>query len=139
MEYISSFTYCDAIQTEITQKGPQHQIMNPLQALTPIAIPGNFSFSIACNIAGFDTAKENTVRIEFLDPNNNLLYDTGDVKFQLPPEQIKVGGIASMQFNIDIRNLVFREEGLYLTRVMFNNNVLGEYKIQVIAGEKECK
>ena len=42
---------------------------------------------------------------------------------------------SSMQFNIDIRNLVFREAGLYSTKVIFNNIELGEYKIQVIVGE----
>lgn len=63
------------------------------------------------------------------------MYDTGEVKFQLPPEQIKENGIASMQFNIDIRNLVFSETGLYSTKVIFNTKELGEYKIQVIVGE----
>ena len=82
-----------------------------------------------------NTNSENSVKIMFLDPSNNVLYDTGDVNFQLPTEQIKPSGIASMQFNIDIRNLVFREAGLYSTKVIFNNIELGEYKIQVIVGE----
>lgn len=135
MEYISSFTYCDTIQTELTPQGPRHQIMNPLQALAPIAVPGNYSFSIACNIAGFDTSKENCVKIKFLDPNGKILYDTGDVKFQIPREQIQATGITGMQFNLDIRNLVLKEVGLYSTKVEFNGNELGEYKIQVIVGE----
>ncbi|MCI5595473.1 MAG: hypothetical protein MR380_01925 [Lachnospiraceae bacterium] len=135
MEYISSFTYCDTIQTEMTPQGPRHQINNPLQALTPVAIPGNFSFSIACNIAGFDSSKENCVKIMFLDPNGTELYETGDVKFQIPREQIKANGITGMQFNIDIRNLVLKEAGLYSTKVIFNDKVLGEYKIQVTVGE----
>lgn len=135
MEYISSFTYCDTIQTEMTPQGLQQKIVKPLQALTPIAIPGNYSFAIACSIVGFDTSKKNSVKITFLSPSNSVLYDTGDVNFQLSAEQIKSSGIASMQFNIDIRNLVFREVGLYSTKVYFNDNELGEYKIQVITGE----
>ncbi|CVI73790.1 hypothetical protein BN3660_03356 [Eubacteriaceae bacterium CHKCI004] len=135
MEYISSFTYCDTIQTQMTPQGPQQQIIRPLQSLTPIAIPGNFSFAIACSITGFNASKENEVQIIFSDSNNNVLYDTGKVKFQLPPEQIKENESASIQFNIDIRNLIFRAIGLYSTKVMLNNKELGEYKIQVIAGE----
>lgn len=49
----------------MTQQGPQQQIIKPLQVLTPVAIPGNFSFAIACSITGFDTSKENTVKIIF--------------------------------------------------------------------------
>ena len=134
MEYISSFTYCDSIQTEITSQGPRHQIMNPLQVLAPIAIPGNYSFSIACNIAGFDASKENSVRLIFCAPNGENLYDTGDVRFLIPSEQIKANGLNSMQFNLDIRNLVLKEVGLCSTKVLFNNKELGEYKIQVIVG-----
>lgn len=119
----------------MTPQGPQQQIIRPLQSLTPIAIPGNFSFAIACSITGFNASKENEVQIIFSDPNNNVLYDTGKVKFQLPPEQIKENESASIQFNIDIRNLIFRAIGLYSTKVMLNNKELGEYKIQVIAGE----
>ncbi|MFR6582688.1 MAG: hypothetical protein ACLURP_12105 [Ruminococcus sp.] len=58
MEYISSFTYCDTIQTEMTPQGPQQQIVKPLQVLTPIAIPGNFSFAIACSIADLTHRKK---------------------------------------------------------------------------------
>lgn len=69
MIYISSFTYCDSIQTEMTPQGPRNQIVNPLQMLAPIAIPSNYSFAIACNIAGFDATKENSVRIQFISPS----------------------------------------------------------------------
>ena len=71
----------------------------------------------------------------FSDPNNNILYDTNEVKFQLPAEQVKASGIASMQFNIDIRNLILRQTGIYSTKIIFNGNQLGDYKIQVIVGE----
>lgn len=135
MEYISSFTYCDTIQTEITPQGPRYRIMNPLQALTPVSIPGNYSFSIACNVAGFEPMKENCVKIVFLTPEGDILYDTGEVKFLIPKEQINANGLTGMQFNLDIRNLILKETGLYSTKIYFNNNELGEYKIQVIVGE----
>lgn len=131
MAFISSFTYCDTIQTEMTPQGPRHQITNPLQALSPVAIPGNFSFSIACSIAGFDAMQENCLRMMFLSPNEEILYDTGDVLFKIPNDQIRDADMAGMQFNLDIRNLVMREVGIYSTKIVFNDVTLGEYKIQV--------
>lgn len=135
MAYISTFTYCDTIQTEMTPQGPKHQIMNPLQVLAPIAIPGNFSFSIACNISGFEIETENVIRLTFEDLNSEILYDTGEVKFQIPIEQVQGNGVPGIQFNIDIRNIIFKEIGLCTTRVNFNGEELGNYKIQVIKGE----
>ena len=84
MAYISSFTYCDSIQMEMTPQGPRNQIVNPLQVLAPIAIPGNYSFAIACNVAGYDVKKENSFRIQFVSSSNQILNDTGDIKFQIP-------------------------------------------------------
>ena len=134
MAYISSFTYCDSIQMEMTPQGPRNQIVNPLQVLAPIAIPGNYSFSVACNVAGFDVEKENSVRIQFVNFDNQILYDTGDIKFQLPIDQIKLDKPSVMQFNLDLRNLILRAVGLYSTRVFVNGEQIGEYKIQVIVG-----
>lgn len=136
MVYISSFTYCDSIQTEMTPQGPRNQIVNPLQVLAPIAVPGNYSFAISCNIAGFDAMQENCVRIQFISPNEQVLNDTGDIKFQLPVEQLKQDKLGVMQFNLDMRNLVLSEVGLYSTRVVVNDEQIGEYKIQVIVGDR---
>lgn len=136
MAYISSFTYCDSIQTEMTSQGPRNQIVNPLQVLAPIAVPGNYSFAIACNIAGFDAMKENSVRIQFVSSSNQLLNDTGDIKFQLPIEQVKLDKPSVMQFNLDMRNLILSEVGLYSTKVFVNDEQIGEYKIQVIVGDR---
>ena len=41
-----------------------------------------------------------------------------------------------MQFNLDIRNLVFREKGLYTTKIQVNSEEVGEYKIEVIVGDQ---
>lgn len=137
MVYISSFTYCDSIQMEMTPQGPRNQIVNPLQVLAPIAIPGNYSFAIACNVAGFDVAKENSVRIQFVSSSNQILNDTGDIKFQIPIDQIKLDKPSVMQFNLDLRNLILHEVGLYSTKVFVNDEQIGEYKIQVIVGDRE--
>lgn len=135
MEYISSFTYCDTIQTEITQNGPRPQIVNPLQVLALVAIPGNYSFAISCNIAGFNITSKNIVRLEFVAPSGTVIYDTKDIELPISKENIKTEKPAAMQFNLDMRNLVIREPGLYTTKVSVNNKIIGEYKIEVIVGE----
>ena len=137
MAYISSFTYCDSIQMEMTPQGPRNQIVNPLQVLAPIAIPGNYSFAIACNIAGFDVEKENSVRIKFVSSDEQLLNDTGDIKFQLPVDQMKADKPSVMPFNLDMRNLAFHQAGIYSIKVFVNGEQIGEYKIQVIVGDRE--
>ena len=42
-----------------------------------------------------------------------------------------------MQVNLDMRNLILSEVGLYSTKFFVNNEQIGEYKIQVIVGDKK--
>ena len=135
MEHISSFTYCDSIRTEMTQQGPRSKIIKPLKVLAPIAIPGNYSFSIACNLTGFDAAVENHARIKFLAPDGQIINDTGEVRFQIPANQIKEGRQNIMQFNLDMRNMVFREAGTYTTKIYLNQEEVGSYDIPVVLGK----
>lgn len=134
MAYISSFTYCDSIQNEMTANGPRTKIINPLQAIAPFAIPGNYSFAIACAVAGFDVNVKNSVRIQLQTEEGEVINDTGEIEFQLPEEALKNNQPAIMQFNLDFRNLVLPKTGVYSTIVSFNGNQIGEYKIPVIIG-----
>lgn len=135
MAYVSSFTYCDSIQTEITPQGAKAQIVRPLQVLMPVSLPSNYSFAIACNIAGFDVHKENSVQIRFVSPSRKVINDTNEIKFQMPKEQIKPNRPSVMQFNLDMRNIVLEEEGIHVTEVLMNGEKIGEYKIAVMAGD----
>ncbi len=46
MARVSSFVFCDSIQTVQQLNGNQvYNIVNPLQVLSPLTIPGAFSFS----------------------------------------------------------------------------------------------
>lgn len=135
MEYITSFIYCDSIQTEVTPQGAKPQIINPLQVLAPIAIPGNYSFCIACNVSGFDEHKENEVQLIFVSPKGKTIYDTGKINFQIPEEQVSKNKPGTVQFNLDLRNVVLEEQGICTTKVIMNGNTIGEYKIAVVLGE----
>ena len=135
MAYISSFVYCDSIQNEITPQGPRSRINNPLQVLSPIAIPGNFSFAISLNIAGFDASIDNTLSLSFSDPSSFEIYNSGNVNIKLPNEGEQLVKPTAIQFNLDLRNIIVPVEGIYSTKVFFNSVEIGNYKIEVVKGK----
>lgn len=137
MAYISSFVYCDNIQREMTaDKAPMTHIFNPLQVLKPISLPGNFSFSIMCNVSGFDIQQENIFSLQFISPNGDVLQDTGDIPLRLPQEAVEQKKKTNaMQMCMDFRNIVIREYGEHKTIVKMNNEVIGEFRIPVIEGD----
>lgn len=132
MPFVSSFTYCDGVNTIMTPQGPKNQLGMQLQAITPVAIPGNFTFSIVCGIADIK-GKDNKIRIQFVDIDGNTMYDTQDIV--LPPaaeENLKVKS-QGVQFNLEMRNTVFNKEGIYATKILINGTEAGVYKIPVYA------
>ena len=137
MAYISSFVYCDNIQQGMAaDKTPMTHILNPLQVLKPVSLPGNFSFSIMCNVSGFDIQQENVFNLQFVSPNGDVLQDTGDIPLKLPQEVIAQKKKANaMQMCMDFRNIVMREYGEHKTIIKMNHEVIGEFRIPVIEGD----
>lgn len=134
MAYISSFCYCENIQQEATPHGIKPSLGPILQCLNPVALPSNFSFSISCSISDLDL-NSNKLRLQFLDPKEKIIYDTGEIVLQIPPN-IPAN---NLQVNIDIRNLVLRMEGLHKTVVNCNGETLGFYPIAVKSGDLNGK
>ncbi|MDQ0162012.1 DUF6941 family protein [Aeribacillus alveayuensis] len=139
MPKISTFMYCD--RAELNPQGQMH-ITNPLLVMNPVFVPGMYSFSVVFGVQGLDNESDHTLRVLFLSPNENEppLIDTNTISLpkgtapkimiSLPPEQ------KGMMFNMDFRNVVFKTEGTYKTRVYFDGENLGDYPIYVKAGEE---
>ena len=138
MAYISSFTYCDTIQTIPTPNGPRQNIITPLQVLMPVNIPSNYSFSIACNIMGLDLTKEHDIKLNFISPSGEVNDRSVTAKIKINDGNLPVSKkIPGIQFNIDMRNIVLSEEGLHTTVIYVDGKQIGEYKIMVKRGGKQ--
>lgn len=139
MPYISSFVYCDNVPLMMTPQGPQPQIMNPLDALKPVSIPGNFTFCISCNISGLELGKEHFLQITFIDPSEKPICDFVNAKFAAPPKLADGQIPQEVQLNVDVRNVVLRQTGVHRTVVKVDGEVIGEYKINVVEGENHVE
>ncbi|MDF1495229.1 hypothetical protein [Caproiciproducens sp. CPB-2] len=138
MAKLSFFIYSEAIQSVPPMQPPKPVITGPLMVLTPIRIPGNYSFAISFGILGFNITQSNKLQIVFSDPNGVSIQDTGVVELpadqgqgNLPPEY------QGLVLNMDYRNVLFRNEGDYKTTVFLNGEDIGGSVIPVIASEKQ--
>ena len=135
MSKMLSVVYCDRIQNDMTDKGPVRSIVTPLSELNPISIPGNYSFSIACVMAGFDITKNNKIEIGFYDPDGNLNTQIMNLVIAANSITVPDGRAFPEYFNLDldVRNAILLKEGEYNTRIKHNDIELGNYPILVRA------
>lgn len=62
MAKIVSFTYCDNVANDMNGNPI---ITRPLQMITPMAIPSNFTFSISFGVYDIDKIEKNCINIDF--------------------------------------------------------------------------
>ncbi|MFP6330117.1 MULTISPECIES: DUF6941 family protein [Bacillus] len=132
MPTVSTFIYCE--KAEPDQNG-KLTVVQPLLSLIPAFIPGMFSFSIAAGLKGLKEGME--LRVLFKTPNSQdaPLVDTKTIKItkdflggnplNLPDSE------QGVVFNMDLRNIVLKDEGYYKTEIIADGTSLGEFPIYV--------
>lgn len=125
MAFITSFIYCR--DPEELQIPSQAEVIKPMQVIRTKYIPTYFTFSIACVIYGTDFAKENRLNLCFRNPEGEVVLDTGEASINKREDNTDL-----LQINVEFRNVVLKEAGIYRTEVKINNELLGSYPIPVI-------
>ena len=127
--YIPSFSYCRKIAVQSNGKAKLVDVTQPYSVLSPVAVPGNFSFMVAFAIGGLVPNKDYSFDIIFADPFDNVI-----TRYPLKVAPIKMDSNNngySIQASIDFVNLILPVEGIYKTIVKYNDTVLGSFSILV--------
>lgn len=137
MAKLTNFIYCINAERVPSRDGSGEGInaIGVLSALTPEFVPGTFSFSIIFSVLDIDVTGNNTVRIVFSKSGeNSALVDSGIISLTPMDGADKVGlpnEYKGLNMSMDLRNVIFEEEGIYHTEVYFNNQLLGDKPIYV--------
>lgn len=135
MARLGNFIYCLNAERvpAVNGKGDTINAMGVLSALTLEFMPGTFSFSIIFSVLDADASQRNEIQIVF-SKKDTVLIDSGVISippiestdnYDLPKEY------KGLNMSMDFRNVIFKEEGLYQTKVVFNNQEVGINEIYV--------
>lgn len=132
MAKVKLFMFSEAIHPELSADGKLIQTMkNPIPVLRPQFIPSNYSFGLAFSIQELDIHADNHLRITIYDPSINLIYDSNDTSIKssdldtLPTEQ------QGFMICADFRNVILKEEGIYLIKIILNGESIYEHDLPV--------
>lgn len=128
---IGYIVICEDVIRE-PEQGRLH-IRNPMPALTPLSLPGNFSFKVAFslhNIIESDRGKVNNLRIVFKDPNGKVIIDTQELKM-IQDDDRKHAIIEVAEVDLSMNNIELYETGLY-TLILNVNGETKELEIPVL-------
>jgi len=130
---VAFFVYSEGIQP-----GPPPTINAPIMLIAPASIPGNYSFAISFGVQGVDVKKSNKLQVVFCDPNDNPVQDTGVIELPANAQQENAAGeeLQGFVLNMDFRNMLLEMSGEYSTKIMFNNEIIEQKYITVIAGKR---
>ena len=136
MARLSSFIYClNAERTPtIDGKGQIINAMGVLSTITPEFIPGAFSFSIIFSVVDVNLENNNSIQIIFLDNDDNEIINSNVISLPIDNSQEVISipkKYRGLNMCMDLRNVVFEKEGVYKTKVIFNDEMLGINEIYV--------
>lgn len=135
MAIIRNFLYCAAAKNESTKEGesPKIVIDGLLNALTPDFIPGNYSFSIVFSVLNLGKNEEHTVKLSFTDEEKEMLLETEETTLKGGLENKNNIPDEFLGYNVcvDMRNVLFKHEGIYSTKVFVDGKEEGEYTTYV--------
>lgn len=101
-------------------------IKKPLPILTPLSLPGNFSFKVAFSLHNLnkeDFGKENNIQLVIKDDEGSIVFDTGELKLQTDANQKpKDSTVEIAEADIGINNVDLFKEGIYTLTLKVNNN-----------------
>lgn len=125
---IVSFVYCNDVNNE----NGNTILISPMQMLTPIGIPSNYSFTVSFGLLDrYEKFNNNEVIIKFVDDTDKEISKNVFTFPPLPEELKKSPDPIGIQINIGFRNVILEKAGIFSTVIECNNSELGRYPIDV--------
>ncbi|MCR1897827.1 hypothetical protein NSA47_02340 [Irregularibacter muris] len=124
MAKLMTFMYANETRNDFINGQNIQTINTPLLSLKPAFVPGQLSFSVIFGINEFDFAKEHAFQYKLMDPDGNIVVDTGIIQIPPNPNKENIPKIDGFVGDFDLRNVVFMKEGKYKYEVIFDNTKL---------------
>ena len=124
--------FCDTVKSEPTPNGVQNSLVGVIQAIEPVNIPGNFTFTVACFLSGIDATKNNVLKARWIDPHSNSTVVFDNVLLPAINQPNSRCGLLNAQINLEFRNIVLSLEGNYTVEVDINDELVAKDSIPVV-------
>ena len=136
MPHITMFTYSELFQLQNLPegKGQRLNIINPILVIIPEFLPTTYSFSVTFGILGVKMEVPHELKITFWGPDEEVIFDSGNLNIQFPIPENKKGLPEDMRgpvISMDIRNAALEEEGEYFTKIFLDGEEMGKYPIKI--------
>ena len=136
MVRLTNFVYC--ADSRLTNEKNAVDALNILSVFKPSYIPGPFTFSIVFSLIGVEENNRNRIRIEFQQDfgAKEILFNSGEIVIpEFKKDNLNEDKITGLNFRFEFKNVIFKENGLYVTKIYFNDELLGERLIPIEGGK----
>ena len=139
MARIENFVLCEDIQNQVVLQSEtgvptlQPNIISPLSEITPVSIPGNYSFAMFGIVFDYDIDTSNEMVISIVDADDEECFSTASIKIPYANEK----STNKFIFAVNLRNFVFKREGNYKIVVKINHTVCFE-KVFYVKAKGVC-
>lgn len=137
MAKIKYITFGLSVEQNIDEDIVKRTLTMPLEFIILPFVPTTYSFAIITCITEFDVTQTHIVKmlLSFKD-DKSVIYNTGDIIKPAEPDNPLRKKIPSQfvgfSLGVDMRNVIFQKEGIYVLSVYFDNEKIGERELYVV-------
>lgn len=129
MPNVTNFVFCEDPRLD----DDKPKAINFLQTVEAVA--GNFSFGILYSITGFAGSEDHNLYVSIFDPKGEKIFESE--RFFLEREDLpEIEGerlVTGISMGIEFKDLLFEGQGLYKVGLVFDDDLIGEFFIPVLA------
>lgn len=133
MVTLTNFVYC--ADSQLSSDLNAINALNVLCALKSDYLPGVITFSVVFQLLGVDNEKENKIKLVFQQDfgTKEILFNSGEIIIpKVKKDEINGKNLTSINLRFEFENIIFKENGLYSTKIYLDDELLGE---RLITGE----
>ncbi|SDB89420.1 hypothetical protein SAMN05421734_102251 [Pelagirhabdus alkalitolerans] len=106
------------------EKNGKIMIDKPLPNISPLSLPGNYSFKVAFSLHNFDVetfGSSNKIQITFKDPEGKIIMDTGEKEIRTDlGKQENDSNLEVAQGDLTMNNVELYIKGIYTLTLRIN-------------------
>jgi len=138
MAKITTFAFGTTVANISEKQGPTPHLVAPQVVLRPAFIPSNFSFGVTFGIRGVDITNHIMLRFFISSPSGTIVHDSGDTELPVVGKKDTLPAeYQGLVVNLDLRNIVIKEEGIYSLVVYINGEELTHQEIPIFKGKED--
>lgn len=131
MEMGTEIVFCDRVVSNVSGNKAAPCVSKPLESISPISIPGNYTFSVFLSIKNV-LQEHKELEVEIYNTENVRIFYTEKIRLEKFKKESNM--YSEIIITTELRNVVIESTGYFTAKILLDGQIVRENKLEVRIG-----